>query len=391
MRILAVHNRYKERGGEDTVFEAEVELLRSAGHSVETLIATNDDIVGAIGRVRAAFGSVYNIRGRRRVANAISEAKPDIVHVHNFFPLLSPAIFDACQDAAVPAVLTLHNYRLACANALLLRNELPCEKCLVNGPLWSVAHACYRNSRAGSLAVSGMIAYHRFLGTWKHKVSRFIALTEFARSRFIAAGLPADKLAIKPNFIRQAPLPLTSARGRSAVFVGRLSREKGAHILLEAWRELDIPLTIVGEGPEGSALRAMNLPHVQFTGRVSHEKAMEIVSRTGVLIVPSIWYENLPMTLVEAKSLGVPAIVSRIGALPEIVADGVDGVLFNPGDSSDLARTVRKVFENQVSLVAMGRAARATYEERFTEPQCLRMLLGIYGDAISSYEAEQTR
>ena len=382
MRVLMVHNYYQIRGGEDVVFEAEVDLLRSSGVHVDTLVATNDEIAGLSGRLGAAAGAVYSRTGRNRMAEALARTKPDVVHVHNFFPLLSPALFDACAEAGVPAVITLHNYRLACANGLFLRNDGPCEKCLDKGAHWGAIHGCYRDSHVGSLMVAAMIAWHRRIGTWRDKVSRFIALTEFSRGRFIAAGLPAEKIVVKPNFLKPPHPGQDNQERRGAVFVGRLSREKGVHVLLEAWRNLELPLTIVGDGPEAPALRTMEAPGVRFTGALTHDEALTEMNGAEVLIMPSIWYENLPMTIVEAKALGLPIIASRLGSLSELVRDGVDGFLFNPGHVEDLVNVISRAFADRDMLAVMGQASRASYEERFTPERNVGTLLEIYEDAM---------
>ena len=306
------------------------------------------------------------------------------MHVHNFFPLLSPAIFDACAAVGVPAVWTLHNFRVVCANGALFRDNKPCKKCVPSSPYWGAIHRRDRKSFLGSLAVAGMIGYHRFAGTWHRKVARFIALTEFSRSRFIAGGLPADKIAVKPNFVDDPRSTVIDSPRNGVVYCGRLSREKGVHTLLEAWRGLDIRLTIIGDGPDFGALRAMNVPNVSFTGRINHDDVYRLVGAAQAVVVPSICYENFPMAVVEAKAVGRPVIASRIGALAEIITDGIDGLHFRPGESIHLAHVVRGAFASAGRLAALGKAARASYEAHYTPRRNLDALMTIYREAAAT-------
>lgn len=386
MRVLVMHNRYQEAGGEDSVFANEVALLRSGGCEVETLEVSNDAISGPKAKALAAMGSIHNPAGRRLAEQAIARFRPDIVHVHNFFPRLSPAVFDACADHGVPAVWTLHNFRIACANGLLFRDGQPCEKCVGKMPLPAIAHRCYRGSLPGSAAVAAMIGWHNARHTWHNKVSRFIALSEFSREIAIRAGLPAGKLAVKPNFVTEPDSSRALDRQRKgAVFVGRLSPEKDPATLIEAWSELpQIPLSVIGDGPERRSLEHIAPPHVRFMGHQPREVVMEAVRSAQAIIVPSSWYENFPMSVVEAMALGTPVIASRIGALAHIVTDGIDGLHFTAGDPADLARVVRSAFADPGRLATLGHGARITWQREMSPERNLELLLAIYRDAIAA-------
>lgn len=389
MRILVAHNHYQQAGGEDAVFDNEVKLLREAGHVVETLAVSNDTIKGAAGRAGTALLAPYNPFGRRLMARHIADFRPDVVHVHNFFPRLSPAIFDACHAAGVPAVWTLHNFRVACASAFLMRDGKICDDCLGAGPMPAIRHRCYRGSMIGSASLAGMIALHDALGTWQHKVARFIALTEFARDKFIAAGLPAGRVVVKPNFA-QPPFPGNSGEPvprESALYVGRLSPEKGVGVLVDAWQGMDVLLTIIGDGPERAALEARAGPHVHFLGHRDSSFVQEAMRAAALLIVPSIWFEMFPMTVVEAMANGTPVLASAVGALAEIVADGVNGLHFRVGDAADLRRMAQVAFSDRAALSTLGRQARAAYEEKLSPAVCLADLERIYRDAISELNA----
>ncbi|QNE32441.1 glycosyltransferase family 4 protein [Sphingomonas sp. NBWT7] len=388
MRVLVVHNRYLQAGGEDSVFANEVALLRSGGCTVETLEVSNEAIHGRVAQLSTAFRAVYNPIGRRLMADAIKSARPDIVHVHNFFPQLSPALFDACRDADMPAIWTLHNYRITCANGLLFRDGRPCEDCVGRSPLPAVLHRCYRGSAAGSAAVAAMIGYHRARGTWHHKVARFIALSGFARDLFARAGIPAERLAVKPNFVTDPRLELPLGVGvdrAGAVFVGRLSSEKGVATMIDAWCDLPhVPLTIVGDGPERASLQASAPGHVRFVGFQDRSSVMRIVAAARALIVPSIWYEPFGLVTAEAMALGTPVIAARIGALATIVRDGINGLHFTAGDAADLGQLVRKSFAAPDLLPRLGAGARATWKSSMSPDQNLALLLSIYREAIAS-------
>lgn len=385
LKVLVVHNSYQQAGGEDSVFEAEVRLLKEAGHQVSVLQVSNDEIKGPWALAKAATDAVYSLDGRRLVSDTIQQHQPDVVHVHNFFPRLSPSVFDACADAGVPAVWTLHNFRVFCSNGLMFRDGRPCTLCL-GGSSWpGVVHRCYRNSFVGSAAVAAMIAFHRKTNTWSRKVTRFIALTDFARELFVQSGIPPESIVVKANFIPDPGRALTDNSLRSgAVYVGRLSEEKGVECLVHAWRTVPVPLTIYGDGPMRQSLEQMAPANVSFVGWQSRKIVDSAIAAAGALIVPSLWYENFPMTVVEATAAGTPIIASRHGALETIIEDGVSGHLFNAGDAIDLSRVARECFANPARLRALGIGARATYEIRSAPDINLKQLVSIYRDAIAA-------
>jgi glycosyltransferase involved in cell wall biosynthesis len=382
LRVLVAHNRYQLPGGEDAVFEAETALLRSAGCEVAKLETSNAGIDTARARISAAAAATYSIEGRGQMARAIARFQPDVVHVHNLFPRPGPAIFDACVAAGVPAIWTLHNFRLACAQATLFREGRSCQDCVGRPPFAAVIHGCYRGSRLGSASVAATIAFHRLAGTWRRKVSRFIVLTEFAQSIAIEAGVPAERIRVKPNFARD-PGPVARER-RGAVYVGRLSAEKGVDTLIEAWRSLgDIPLSVAGEGPERVGLEQLAPANVRFLGQLPREQVQAVVGQSQALILPSMCHDNFPLALAEAMAAGTPVVASRIAPLDRLVREGVDGALFAPGDPVDLARTVRRLFGEPTTLEALGRGARANWE-RAMEPEAnLTQLLSIYREVCA--------
>ncbi|MGY4320280.1 glycosyltransferase family 4 protein [Bradyrhizobium sp. JR3.5] len=384
MKILVAHNRYQGgRGGEDVVFEAEVDLLRGAGHSVETLTVSNEAINSLAARIATTLSIADNAEGKRAVAEALDRFRPDIVHVHNFFPLLSPAVFDVCRQQRVPAVVTLHNYRTICTGGMLLRDGRICHKCLDRGHLWGVAHRCYRGSLPGSLASAHMIARHQRRGTWTRPGLRLIALTQFARTLFTQAGFDAGRIDVKPNFMADPGAPDPAMPRTGLLYVGRLSREKGVGVLLDAVAGTGMPLRIVGEGPERAALEARAPANVRFLGALSRADVLREMASARALVVPSLWYEGFPMVVVEAFAQGTPVIASEIGGLAEVVSAGKTGALVPPGDTAGLRQRIVELLGAPDLATAWGQAARTAYLDRYAPDENLRLLEAIYARAAA--------
>jgi glycosyltransferase involved in cell wall biosynthesis len=390
MNILLVHNAYQQWGGEDTVFEQELALLRDAGHRVATYRRSNQEIeqYGPVNRLAMVKNTVWSEASRRDFALVLKHEKPDLVHVHNTFLVISPSIYWACYDAKVPVVQTLHNYRLFCPSGDFLRQGKVCEEC-VEHSLWrSVRYACYRHSRPQSAVVATMLAYHRHRQTWTRCIDTYIALSGFARQKFMAAGLPADRVVVKPNFVHPDPGSQQSL-GEYAIYVGRLSAEKGVQTLISAWLRLgtSIPLVIVGEGPLSEDLRTQatdrGLNSAVFKGRLPRQATLEAIKRARFLILPSECYENFPLTIPEAYACGVPVIGSAIGALQELVEDQITGVKFRVGDAADLAEKVQWAWTHPERTSEMGRQARRTYEERYTGKKNYLLLKAIYDRVLA--------
>jgi glycosyltransferase involved in cell wall biosynthesis len=377
-KVLVVHNAYRHRGGEDSVVDSELALLRGKGHQVVEYIRHNDEIDGASSMPLAAQ-SLWSHQTTSEVAAMLARERPDVVHVHNTLPLVSPSVYWACARAGVPVVQTLHNFRLACPQAMFLRQGRVCESCLGRVPWRAVAHGCYRGSRAQSAVVAATSTLHWMLGTWSRKVSRYIALNEFCRDKFIAAGLPPERVAIKPNFVDE-PRAVEKLARHGFLYVGRLSVEKGVSVLLDAaQRDRREDVKIAGSGPQAGLLNAV--PQVEALGVLDSDGVMQALSRAQALVVPSVWYENHPRTLVEAFACGTPVIASRLGAMPALVTEGVTGLLFNPGDAQDLARVMRWASEHPREMAAMGARARDAYESKYSPAENYRQLIEIYDAA----------
>ena len=383
MNILILHNKYQISGGEDVVVAAEAAGLSQRGHTVRLEEVSNETIVGVRKKMATFLGASNNRASVAWIRALISEYSPDVIHVHNFFPLLSPAIHHAAAAEGVPVVQTLHNYRLICVGALLLRDGILCEKCVNGSRYWGVIHKCYRNSFLGSYAIQRMQMRSSGSPGWRNDVQRFIALTEFARNKFIEGGIPAHKIVVKPNFPALCGELSADEKRNGALFVGRLSHEKGVHVLLNAWARMpEVPLRVAGDGPDLQRLKDCAPPNVTFLGRLTTEAVRHEMKCAQALIIPSISYEGFPMALVEAFACALPVIGSRLGALEEIVSQNQTGFFFEPNDTESLTRVVKRLFANPKILADAGQAARERYLTRYTPEKNLEQLEGIYAKAI---------
>src|SRR5580700_3043434 len=391
MKIVLVHNAYQQAGGEDVVFESEKRLLEQSGHQVIPYLRSNMELqnASALARIAIVPRMVWSSETRRDFAALLDAERPDVVHVHNTFMVISPSIYSACSERKIPVVQTLHNFRLLCPSANFYRDGHVCEECVDHGLLRGVRHACYRDSRAATASVALMIAVHRKLNTWCESVTRFIALTEFQKQKFVAAGFPSDKFMVKPNFVDPDPCERASA-GECAVYVGRLAEDKGLRVLLNAWKRLrtPYPLQIVGDGPERAGLetqaRELQLSGVAFRGRLSRSETMAAIKNARFIVVPSTWYETFGMIIAESFACGSPVLCSRLGAMAEIVTDQCTGLHFMPCDAADLARKVEWAWEHSADLARMGRAARAKYETDYTAKKNYSLLMQIYEQAVAA-------
>lgn len=384
MKILLCHNHYQQRGGEDLSFASEAGLLQARGHDVIRHTVHND-VLAQTSRLRAAAGTLWNRQSYRSVRSLLCREKPDVMHCTNTFPLLSPSIYYAAKEQDVPVVQSLRNYRLLCPSAYLLRDGRVCEDCLTKSFAWpGVWHKCYRGSRAASTTVAAMSTLHRWMGTWRRTVDLFFTPTEFARQKFIQAGFPAEKIGVKPNFIDPDP-GRGRGKGEYALFVGRLSGEKGIETMLEAWRDVPdvLPLKIVGDGPLKPVVdqAAQENPAVHSLGSRSHDEVLTLLGDAACLVMPSIWYETFGRTIVEAYAKGTPVIASRLGCMAELVEDGVTGLLFESGHAQDLAETVRNFVSHTAQRRAMSDAARTAYLQRYTAEPNYEMLMALYARA----------
>ena len=394
MKILIVHNSYQQPGGEDTVFRQERDLLRRAGHEVLTYEKSNFEVDEYTGVKKFALirDVMWNSSTRREFGQMLSENKPDVVHVHNTFMRISPSIYSACAEEGIPVVQSLHNYRLLCPGTNFFRAGKACEECVTHSMWRGIAHGCYHESSVATATVAAMLKLHRVLGTWENLVHSYVALSEFSRQRFIAGGLPAEKISVKPNFVDPDPGPRQSD-GDYGIFVGRLSEEKGLETLLAGFALTPkVPLIIVGDGPPLKSLKQLassrSLTNVVFRGRLPRQETWSLVKGARFLIQPSECYENFPMAVAEAFACGTPVLCSRLGAMQEIVSDRRTGLHFNVEDPQDLAAKVMWAWEHRTDMAQMGKAARAEFEAKYTAEKNYRMLMELYQRAIGSVSAE---
>jgi glycosyltransferase involved in cell wall biosynthesis len=385
VRVLQIHNAYRQSGGEDQVVEDERRLLVANGHHVRQLLASNDRIRRPFDAAIAALRAPYSWDAKRWTARELATERPDIVHVHNTFPLLSPAVYDACIDARIPVVQTLHNYRPICPGALLMRDGVACDLCVHGSVGHSIRYGCYRGSRLATVPVAALVAGHRRRGTWKTRVDRFIALTNFAKRKFATAGFPLDRMSVKPNFCGTVPVEEGHEAREGAIYVGRLSREKGLMTLLDSWADLPISLTVIGDGPLASSLAPFrSISNVRFLGPQPKAAVIRHMRRAKFLVLPSECYEGFPLVLAEAFACGLPVLGSRIGSVEEIIDHGVTGLLFETGSVVDLRDKALWLATRDDERREMARNARSTYLSHYTPEVNYSQLAEIYRLAATS-------
>ena len=381
MKILAVHNHYQQLGGEDTIFATEADLLADNGHEVYRYTAHNDQ-VGSMGAIALTKSTLWNSTVYRELRSIIQKERPQIAHFHNTFPLISPAAYHAAKDEGVAVVQTLHNYRLLCPNGLFFRDGKVCEDCMGKPfPLPGIVHACYRDNHIASAAVASMVKFHELRGTWHDAVDVFIAYSQFALNKFIEGGLPQEKFQFKTNFLHPAPEP-GKGSGGYALFVGRLSPEKGLGTVLDAWQTLGakIPLKIAGDGPLAPMVKnAMAKGNgVEWLGRRPLTEIYELVGEASFLVFSSEWYETFGRVAIEAFAKGTPVIAANIGAIAELVTPMHTGLRFEPGDQEDLIKQVEWALANPAAMQKMRLNARSEFEEKYTAKSNYKRLIEIY-------------
>lgn len=382
MRILLVHNFYLQPGGEDQVFAAEAEALQAHGEDVRVYTLHNRRIA-SMGKLSLATATIWNRQVAGELTDLLDEFAPDLVHCHNTFPLISPAVYTAARRRGIPVVQTLHNFRLLCLNGLFLRDGRPCEDCMGHAVAWpGVVHRCYRQSRQASAVVAAMLGVHRLRGTWRTDVDTYVSLSEFARAKFVAGGLPADRIVVKPNFLQHDP-GVGSHEGGFALYVGRLSPEKGIGTLVRLWGQLSLglPLRVIGGGPLES-LAAEAPPNVEWLGWQPRERVLAAMRDATFLVFPTEWYEGFPMVLLEAMATGLPVIASQRGSLPEIVREGTSGVLVPPGDSENWTKALNWAIGQPRQLAALGQGGRLEFEAHYSAEVGYRLLAEVYQQTL---------
>ena len=386
MKILTLHNRYKFRGGEDESREAEDTLLAARGNEIRQIIFDNARI-NSHNALKVGLEATWSNSTYVRIRDYIDQWQPDILDVHNFFPLVSPSVYYAARRRRVPVVQTLHNYRILCPGANFYRDGAVCEDCTSHVIPWpGVLHGCYRGSALQTSAVALMISVHRLLRTWTRMVSVFFVLSEFAKRKFIAGGLPESRLVVKPNFIVDPGVPAGNG-GDEFLYAGRLSPEKGIHTLLNAIARTQAPdavFRIIGEGPLEGAVReaALRDPRILYSGRVPLSGVMAFMASARAVLVPSECYETFGRAAAEAFAAGTPVICPDLGAVTEIVTNNKTGFHFRSGDPADLARILDHACSQPNALISMRPFARADYEARYTPERGYAILMNAYQRAL---------
>ncbi|WP_151447524.1 glycosyltransferase family 4 protein [Lacisediminimonas profundi] len=378
MKILIAHNAYQQRGGEDVVVDAEIQLLRGRGHQVDTYRRHNAELVDHPG---AAASAIWSRRTASEMEQLCVRERPDVIHVHNTFPLISPSLYWIAARHKIAVVQTLHNFRMLCPQAMFLREGKVCEDCIGKIPWRAVTRKCYRSSTTQSALLSGMLIAHDTLGTFRDKVTRYIALNDFCRAKFIKGGLPADRMRVKPNFVVSPGKPQWQAR-HGGLYVGRLSPEKGIDVLIRAVARLprSMRILVAGKGPlEDKVLEVFG---DDYLGYRDMQEIAGLMSRSLYVVVPSTCYETFGMVAIEAFANGTPVIASRHGSLGELIRDGETGLLVDPGDPFALAERLRWAESHPAQMHRMGQAARAEYEHLYTPGQNYKIMMDIYQEAI---------
>lgn len=398
MKILIVHNYYRRRspGGEDVVVDAERDLLREAGHEVLTYTRSNEEMDEAslLDRIRVAAALQGMTRSNRDIQRLIAENHPEIVHVHNTFPLIGDSIFDLCRRLRVPTVQTLHSFRPSCLATTHYRAGAVCESCVPGLYAAGVEHQCYRRSRWASRLVSIAQARSHHRHRQGGGADRYLLLSHFAARRLAGIAFPSERVQVRPNFVTlpadldPETCALAAQRAPYAIFTGKIAAEKGVSTLLRAWRQLaDVPLVIVGDGPEMAEMRSKaeqsNLP-IEFLGFQPRERSLAWVSAAAMQVVPSEWFEGMPLVILEAWALSVPVVASRLGGCAELLAEDTRGLGFRAGDAADLATQVRRLWADPLLGAQLAKAGRDQFTSAHTPAQGLRSLLEVYRSTMES-------
>ncbi|MGB4346060.1 MAG: glycosyltransferase family 4 protein [Burkholderiaceae bacterium] len=391
MKILVVHNRYYYRGGEDTVVDAEGSLLRGHGHQVRLYSRDNNEL-SHLSRTHTALSTIWSRQTERDVKDICTDFAPDVIHAHNTFPLISPSLYGVAARLQIPVVQTLHNFRLLCPQAMLLRQERVCEACVGHLPWRAVAHRCYRNSYSQSAVTVAMLAAHRLRGTWRKQISRYIVLNQLCRDKFTQGGLPLERMRIKPNFVESVRAPQWEKR-QGGMFIGRLSVEKGIGILAQALTHLpEIRIDVFGKGPLQNLVTQS--PGLRYGGFQSPAQLTRRLHDAAYVVVPSTGVESFGLVAIEAFACGTPVIATRHGGLAELVVHGKTGLLVAPGDADDLACAISWAEANPAAMLTMGKAAYAEYLTRYTPEHNYDLLVRIYREAIAeilTFRPDKTR
>lgn len=384
-KVLIAHNHYQISGGEDTVVNSEMEMLKDNGHEVILYTRHNDEIkkLNKVLRVLLFFSYIFSITTFLEVRKIIKENSINIVHVHNTFPLISPSVYYAAFSLGIPVVQTIHNFRLLCPGATFTRNNSICEDCVNKGLRQALRHKCYRDSFSQTLAAVLILWIHRFLGTYK-RITAYITLTNFNKNKLLKLTEDDKRIFVKPNFVKQQIEKINTENYKDYfIYIGRIDKLKGINLLINSWTKIrNDKLYIIGDGPEKDnimkLIHARKLSNIKLFGFMDRKQALEIVGKAKAIIVPSQWYEGFPMTIVEAYSMGVPVIGGDIGNLSYVIKDNVNGLIFKYNDSEELINAVKKLETKKEFIINLRKGAFKTYKDNYTEDKNYNLLYGIY-------------
>jgi glycosyltransferase involved in cell wall biosynthesis len=381
-----VHNAYQVRGGEDSVFENECSMLECSS-KVNIYLENNDSISSAFSKLLASINVSFSISVFLKFQKYLKVNSPDIVHVHNYFPKISPAIFYACKFSGVPVVHTLHNFRAICPTATLMYDGVVNETSMKKGSFWTVPKKVYKDSYFGTAVLAFATEFHKKIGTWRYTVDGYIALTRFSKDKYIEAGWPADKIFVKPNFVTD-PGEVSNKREKYVLFVGRLGDEKGIDFLLNTFSKSDFSLKIAGDGPLLDLVKNCQSTNIEYLGRLSKEDVSARMKEASCLVMASTWYEGFPMVIVEGMAHGLPIVVPNLGNMASVVEHGVNGLHYEPKSSDDLLASIDVLISNKAMNHKLSSGARNTYLQNYTEDINRAQLLDIYKQVSARKELE---
>jgi len=393
MKILHVHNYYQIPGGEKQTVNKQKELLEENGNRVILHCRNNKEILNysLSQKISFPFHVIYNSKTVKEIREIVEREKPDIAHIHNVFPLISPSIYYVLKNMKIPVVQTVHSYRFLCSNGLFLNNDGKiCERCKNGNFFNAMLRKCYRDSYLQTFGMAFTLCLHRKLRTFTNKIDFFIAPSNFLRKKLIEGGIPEKKIVVRPHFVKCGEIKPSYEFDNYVVYMGRLSREKGLFALLRAWKKISITLKIIGEGPIRNELENFvsqaEISNVEFLGFIGGPKRFSILKKAMFMVFPSEWYESFGYTIIESFACGTPVIASRIGGPQELVENGVTGFLFQPGNTKDLLQKISDLMENKKLLLKMRHNARKLAEERYSENVGYKNLMDVYKDTLEIFD-----
>ncbi len=393
MKILVLHNFHRKgsSSGDDQVFKDETTLLEEHGNTVIRYTVSNDsfDSFGTVGKIKATVGMLWSFKHYKEVKEIIDKENPDIVHIHTFFPLMSPSVLYAAKRSGCKVVATLHDTRFVCPCCTSLRGTQICNKCGDGHYLRMFKYRCFKNSRLQSLIVALIFNYHRSRKTFYEQIDRYICLNDNQIKLLEGIGYDKKKIVKKYNFVSAELVMMVTEKNpnlpeRYVVYYGRIGEEKGIRTLMKAWDEIDLPLVVMGSGPLEEEFKgwANNKKNVYFLGYTAHQECLKIVKNAEFVVFPSIWYEGCSMVEIEAMSLGKVLVATNLGFSEEAIMDGYNGIKFELGDVEDFIRKIQLLWNTQDSLIEMGKNARKEYEHKYLPEDNYCQLIDIYNSVI---------